>query len=80
MRLSVGAGVRHVFAKRRSRKSQGWEERKKERGESTAMQECDQNGQKVSEDVLVGMKAWREQHPKATCADIETALDERVGR
>lgn len=44
------------------------------------MQECDQNGQKVSEDVLVGMKAWREQHPKATCADIETALDERVGR
>lgn len=44
------------------------------------MQECDQNWQKLSEDVLMGMKEWRQQHPKTTCAEIETALDERVGR
>jgi hypothetical protein len=44
------------------------------------MQEFDQNWQKQSEEVLIGMKEWREQHPKATCTEIEKALDERLGR
>jgi hypothetical protein len=44
------------------------------------MQEFDQQWQKLSEEVLVGMKEWREQHPKATFAEIEAALDERLGR
>jgi hypothetical protein len=44
------------------------------------MQEFDQNWQKLSEEVLTGMKEWREQHPKATLSEIEEALDERLGR
>src|SRR6266851_784139 len=44
------------------------------------MQEFDQNWQKLSEEVLIGMKEWREQHPKATLTEIEAALDERLGR
>jgi hypothetical protein len=44
------------------------------------MQECDQQWHRRSEDVLVGMKEWRQQHPRATVTDIEAALDERVER
>lgn len=44
------------------------------------MQEFDQQWQKLSEEVLVGMKERRELHPKATFAEIEAALDERLGR
>jgi hypothetical protein len=44
------------------------------------MQEFDRNWQKLSEEVLVGMKEWRVQHPKATFTEIEAALDERLGR
>lgn len=33
-----------------------------------------------SEEVLTGMKEWRLQHPKATFREIETALDERLGK
>lgn len=44
------------------------------------MQEFDRNWQKLSEEVLVGMKEWREQHPKAPFAEIEAALDERLGK
>jgi YgiT-type zinc finger domain-containing protein len=44
------------------------------------MQEFDQNWQKLSEEVLIGMKEWRDQHPKATLSEIEEALDERLGR
>jgi YgiT-type zinc finger domain-containing protein len=44
------------------------------------MQEIDQNWQELSEEVLVGMKDWRVQHPKATFQEIEEALDERLGR
>src|SRR5579875_3750909 len=32
----------------------------------------------VSEDVLGGMKEWRQAHPKATFREIETALDEKL--
>ena len=34
----------------------------------------------LSEEVVTGMKEWRLQHPKATLREIETALDERLGR
>lgn len=44
------------------------------------MQEFDQNWRKLGEDVLSGMKEWREQHPKATFREIEEAVDERLGR
>lgn len=32
----------------------------------------------LSEEVITGMKEWRMQHPKATLAEIESALDERL--
>lgn len=34
----------------------------------------------LSEEVMSGMKDWREQHPKATFREIEVALDERLAR
>ena len=32
-----------------------------------------------SKTVIVGMKEWREQHPRATLAEIEVALDRLLG-
>jgi hypothetical protein len=52
----------------------------KHRGVSKALQEVDQNWHRLREDVLIGRKEWREQHPTATVTDIDAALDERVGR
>lgn len=34
----------------------------------------------LSEEVITGMKEWRLQHPRATFAEIEAALDERLAR
>ncbi len=34
----------------------------------------------LSEEVISGMKEWRDQHPKATLREIEEALDERLGK
>jgi len=34
----------------------------------------------MSEEVITGMREWREQHPKATLREIETSLDERLAR
>jgi YgiT-type zinc finger domain-containing protein len=44
------------------------------------MQEFDQKWRKLSEEVMTGMKEWRDHHPKATLREIEAALDERLGR
>jgi hypothetical protein len=40
----------------------------------------DQHWQKLSEEVLSGMKEWRLQHPRATFREIEAAVDERLAR
>ena len=34
----------------------------------------------LAQDVMSGMKEWRLQHPKATLREIETALDELLGK
>lgn len=34
----------------------------------------------LSEELLVGMKEWRQAHPKATLREIETTLDEKVAK
>ena len=34
----------------------------------------------LSEEVITGMKEWRLQHPRATFAEIEAALDQRLAR
>jgi hypothetical protein len=34
--------------------------------------------QALAEEALLGMKRWREEHPTATWAEIEAALDERL--
>ena len=34
----------------------------------------------LSEEVLVGMQEWRGQHPKASMAEIEKELDQRLAR
>jgi len=36
------------------------------------------NGQEAFAAVDQGMKGWREQHPKATLQELETALDQRL--
>jgi hypothetical protein len=40
----------------------------------------DQGWWPLAQEVLTGMKEWRLQHPTATLSEIETALDERLGR
>ncbi len=35
---------------------------------------------RLSEEVITGMRDWREQHPKATLREIERTLDERLAR
>jgi hypothetical protein len=42
--------------------------------------ELDVRWRELAEDVIIGMKEWRLQHPKATFKEIETALDERWAR
>lgn len=34
----------------------------------------------MSDEVIEGMKAWRQAHPRATLKEIETTLDERLAR
>ncbi len=34
----------------------------------------------LSEEVIIGMKEWRLQHPRAPLREIEAALDERLSR
>ncbi len=34
----------------------------------------------LSEDVFVGMKEWRQAHPKATFREIKTALEEKLAK
>ena len=40
----------------------------------------DRRWRPLAEEVLTGMKEWRLQHPTATFAAIEAALDERLGQ
>jgi YgiT-type zinc finger domain-containing protein len=42
--------------------------------------ELEARWRQLSEDVLVGMKEWRQAHPKATLREIETALDEKLAK
>jgi predicted RNA-binding Zn-ribbon protein involved in translation (DUF1610 family) len=39
--------------------------------------EIEGHWQQLAEEVLLGIKEWRLQHPKATFREIEAALDER---
>jgi RNase P subunit RPR2 len=43
-------------------------------------EDFDTQWHELAEDVLVGMKEWRLQHPKATFCEIEQALDERLSK
>ena len=36
--------------------------------------------EQVAAEVLVGMREWRQQHPRASLTEIEQALDERWSR
>lgn len=40
--------------------------------------EVEADWRELSEAVIVGMKEWRVQHPRATLREIEAALDERL--
>ena len=44
------------------------------------MQNVEQQWRRLSEEVISGMKEWRDHHPKATLGEIEEAIDERLGR
>ena len=39
-----------------------------------------QNWEALSQEILTGMREWREQRPKATLREIETALDAHFAR
>ena len=40
----------------------------------------DAQWEQLAEEVMSGMKEWRLQHPRASLREIESALDERLGR
>jgi hypothetical protein len=40
--------------------------------------DCESRWRALSEEVIVGIKEWRIQHPKATLQEIEVALDQRL--
>jgi hypothetical protein len=42
--------------------------------------DVEQRWRSLSEEVITSMTDWRTQHPKATLAEIEGALDERLDR
>lgn len=42
--------------------------------------ELEARWRQLSEDVLSGMKEWRQAHPKATLREIEVALDEKLAK
>jgi len=44
------------------------------------IEDLDAHWHALAEDVMTGMKEWRQQHPKATFREIEAALDERLAR
>jgi YgiT-type zinc finger domain-containing protein len=44
------------------------------------MQEAVSKWRKLAEEVLCGIKEWREQHPKATYREIEEELDKGMAR
>ena len=44
------------------------------------IEKAESNWGKTSEAVIRALKVWREQHPKATFREIETAVDEQLGR
>lgn len=43
-------------------------------------EELEARWQQLAEEVMVGMKEWRLQHPRATFGEIEAALDEGLAR
>ena len=40
--------------------------------------ESEARWQQMADEVMIGMKEWRLQHPRATFQEIELALDERL--
>ena len=43
-------------------------------------EQTQQDWQALSEDIVAGLWEWRLQHPKATLAEIEAAVDTRLAR
>ena len=44
------------------------------------IKQAEERWREMSEEVITGLREWREQHPKATLKEIETSLDERLAR
>ena len=44
------------------------------------IKQAEQNWREISEEVITGMREWREQHPQATMKKIESTLDEKLAR
>jgi NADH pyrophosphatase NudC (nudix superfamily) len=44
------------------------------------LEDLDARWHELAEDVISGMKEWRQQHPQATFREIEMAVDERLAR
>jgi len=49
-------------------------------GDDMEDEKLTQSWRELSEEVISGMREWREGHPKATFREIETALDKRLSR
>jgi len=50
------------------------------RGKEVRGEDLERSWLALSEEVVTGMREWREQHPQAALREIELALDERLGK
>ena len=44
------------------------------------IKQAEQSWREISEEVITGMREWREQNPQATMKEIESTLDEKLAR
>ncbi|HEV7234994.1 MAG TPA: hypothetical protein VGN15_02365, partial [Ktedonobacteraceae bacterium] len=71
-RQQLGGG-RHFFAREQNEEKGGKLRKKQKEKRARAMksESMDHQWRALSEEILFGLKAWREQHPKATLLEIE---------
>jgi hypothetical protein len=74
-------GVRFLRGKRNKEKGGKLGKKRKEK-EAKAMtsERMDQQWRALSEEILFGLKEWREQHPKATLLEIEEEVNKQMSR
>ena len=75
-------GGRHFFAREQKQEKGGRlrEKRKEKQARAMKKESMDQQWRALSEEILFGLKKWREEHPKATLLEIEEEVSRQMSR